>query len=127
MTDHATALPERAEAEAALATLRHWAAGASPEEVAALDPRIARLLPGAPLANYPALARAYPEDFTADEAYRAALPDLQNGPASLIRGAPRPIQHVGISNFRLPIRFETKGGSDLTLETSKLKLSSAWR
>ena len=109
---------DRAAAEAALGQLRDWAARAKPEEVADLDPAISRLLPGADLANYPALARAYPEDFTVDEAYRATLPDLQNGPASLIRGARQTLQHVGISNFRLPIRFQTPGAGELALETS---------
>src|SRR5690606_7736993 len=42
----------------------------------------------------------------------------QNGPASLIVGANAPIQHVGISNFRLPIRFQKKDGGELQLETS---------
>jgi GTP cyclohydrolase I len=46
------------------------------------------------------------------------MPDLQNGPASLIQGAKRHIQHVGISNFRLPIRYHTRDAEDLTLETS---------
>jgi GTP cyclohydrolase I len=46
------------------------------------------------------------------------MPDLQNGPSSLIRGAQQQIQHVGISNFRLPIRFHTRENGDLTLETS---------
>jgi GTP cyclohydrolase IB len=50
--------------------------------------------------------------------YKATLPDLQNGPASLIRGSKRHIQHVGISNFRLPVRFHTRDDGDLTLETS---------
>ncbi|WP_417279437.1 GTP cyclohydrolase FolE2 [Celeribacter sp.] len=114
---------DRAAAEAALATLRDWAAKATPTEVAELDPAIARLLPEAnDFANYPALRRAYPEDFEVDEAYKEGLPDLQNGPESLIKGAKRQIQHVGISNFRLPIRFRTRdsvnGGGDLTLETS---------
>ena len=68
--------------------------------------------------DYPNLAREYPEDFAVDLAYRATLPDLQNGPSSLIRGAKRQIQHVGISNFRLPIRFHTRDNGDLTLETS---------
>jgi GTP cyclohydrolase IB len=49
---------------------------------------------------------------------RTALPDLQNGPASLIRGAKAVIQHVGISNFRLPIRYRTRDNGDLALETS---------
>jgi GTP cyclohydrolase IB len=110
--------PTRAEAEAALALLRRWAVDVTPEEVAMLDPGVSRLIPGAALANYPALARAYPEDFEVDEAYRATMPDLQNGPSSLIRGAQQCIQHVGISNFRLPIRFHTRDNGDLTLETS---------
>jgi len=108
----------RTQAEAALQTLRDWAASVSAIEVAQLDPAIARLLPENKLANYPALARAYPEEFTVDEAYKASLPDLQNGPESLIKGAKRHIQHVGISNFRLPIRFHSRDGGDLRLETS---------
>ena len=69
-------------------------------------------------AAYPALSRDYPADFKADSAYKASLPDLQNGPASLIVGARAPIQHVGISNFRLPIRYQTRDGGELPLETS---------
>lgn len=67
---------------------------------------------------YPALIREYDADFRVDDAYKADLPDLQNGPASLIVGARAPIQHVGISNFRLPIRYQTRDGGELTLETS---------
>ena len=107
--------PTREEAEAALDLFRRWASEAAPGEVA--DLRGARAERPDPAA-YPALARAYPEDFEADPAYRATMPDLQNGPASLIRGARTAIQHVGISNFRLPIRFQTRDNGDLTLETS---------
>ena len=67
---------------------------------------------------YPALIREYDADFQVDAAYKAELPDLQNGPASLIVGAHAPIQHVGISNFRLPIRYQTRDGGEITLETS---------
>ncbi|MFC3528955.1 GTP cyclohydrolase FolE2 [Paracoccus mangrovi] len=67
---------------------------------------------------YPALSREYPADFRVDDAYKAGLPDLQNGPASLIVGARAPIQHVGISNFRLPIRYQTREGGETVLETS---------
>ena len=110
---------DRHAAETALKVLRDWAGQATPTEIAELDPAIARLLPEAgDFANYPALRRAYPEDFAADEAYRDTLPDLQNGPESLIKGAKRQIQHVGISNFRLPIRFRTRDAGELTLETS---------
>ena len=69
-------------------------------------------------AAYPVFNREYPAEFRADAAYRSTMPDLQNGPSSLIRGAKRQIQHVGISNFRLPIRFHTRDNGDLTLETS---------
>ncbi len=110
--------PSREEAEAALALLRRWAGDVSPEEVATLDPLVSRLIPGQEVSNYPALARAYPDAFEVDDAYKASMPDLQNGPSSLIRGAKQQIQHVGISNFRLPIRFHTRDNGDLTLETS---------
>ncbi len=105
----------RKEAERALAILRDWAERADDVELAAVDPALLRLLG---TTDYPHLSRAYPEDFTADADYRASLPDLQNGPASLIVGARTQIQHVGISNFRLPIRFHSRGAADLTLETS---------
>jgi len=110
--------PDRDAAKEALEVLRSWARTASPEEVADLDPRVARLLPDTTLSNYPALSRDYPHDFEVTDAYRATLPDLQNGPASLIRGTRQHLQHVGISNFRLPIAYHTRDNGDLTLETS---------
>nr|WP_321253640.1 GTP cyclohydrolase FolE2 [uncultured Ruegeria sp.] len=110
--------PDRDEAEAALNVLRRWASSATEAEISQLDPSIARLIPGLVPVNYPSLSREYPEGFKVYEAYKASLPDLQNGPSSLIRGAKQRIQHVGISNFRLPIRFHRKKGQDLTLETS---------
>ncbi|MBT8411684.1 MAG: GTP cyclohydrolase I FolE2 [Octadecabacter sp.] len=106
------------EAAQALALLRKWAGQVTDEEVAALDPLVSRLVPGKEVSNYPALARAYPDEFEVDEDYKASMPDLQNGPSSLIKGAKRAIQHVGISNFRLPIRFHIRDNGDLTLETS---------
>lgn len=106
------------DAKAALEKLRAWAAATSPEEVAQLDPAIARLLPNDTLPNTPLLSNIYPADFTVDDAYKATMPDLQNGPASLIRGAKQLIQHVGISNFRLPIQFHSRNDRDLSLETS---------
>ena len=110
--------PSRREAEEALKLLRDWAAQSSDTEIADLDPLVGRLIPGQAVSNYPALARAYPEDFEVDETYKASMPDLQNGPSSLIRGAKRQLSHVGISNFRLPIRFRTRDNGDVTLETS---------
>ena len=109
--------PTRDEARDALRVLRAWAAAAESDEVTTLDPAIARLLPGQS-GSYPVLSREYPADFTVDAAYKDSLPDLQNGPESLIEGAHRRIQHVGISNFRLPLRYATRDGAPVMLETS---------
>ena len=108
--------PKTDEARAALDVLRDWAAKATDSEIAALDPAIARLLPGQ--AEYPLLSNEYPADFKAGSNYRNTMPDLQNGPSSLIRGAHARIQHVGISNFRLPISFHSRDGGDRTIEAS---------
>ena len=108
--------PGRAEAEAALATLRLWAARATEAEIVALDPDAGALVGQ----GYPVMSRDYPGDFAVTDAYKDSLPDLQNGPASLIVGAKQIIQHVGISNFRLPIRYRTRDNGPLTLETLSL-------
>ena len=62
--------------------------------------------------------RFYDPNFTVSDEYKASLPDLQNGPASLIEGANVPIQQVGISNFKLPLQFKTREGKPIVLETS---------
>lgn len=64
------------------------------------------------------LKHDYDPTFTASDNYKASMPDLQNGPASLIEGANVPIQQVGISNFRLPLKFPRPDGELVTLETS---------
>ncbi|MCR9125068.1 MAG: GTP cyclohydrolase FolE2 [Rhodobacteraceae bacterium] len=110
--------PDRDQALAALDVLRTWAKAASKSEIAALDPSVARLIPGASGDAYPAFSREYPDGFDVTTAYKDTLPDLQNGPSSLIRGAKAQIQHVGISNFRLPLKVRTRDNGDLTLETS---------
>ncbi|TRD21719.1 GTP cyclohydrolase FolE2 [Palleronia caenipelagi] len=107
----------REDADEMLTALKAWAKTASREEVLDLEPALLPLVDGG-VQDYPALRRAYPEEFEVDDAYKANMPDLQNGPSSLIRGAKREIQHVGISNFRLPIRYHTRNSGDLTLETS---------
>ena len=107
--------PSCDEARAALALLRHWVNIATDAELAAVDPLAAALLTGQ---GYPDMSRVYPAEFTPDAAYKATMPDLQNGPASLIVGSRTLIQHVGIANFRLPIRYHSRGGDDLTLETA---------
>jgi GTP cyclohydrolase I len=107
--------PTPAEVAAALAVLRQWAGKASDAEIAAVDPGALGLVGQAP---YPVLSRSYPGTFRPDDAYKAGMPDLQNGPASLIVGAHVPIQHVGISNFRMPVRYLRRDGGEVTLETS---------
>jgi GTP cyclohydrolase I len=107
--DIAADAPTRDEAARALEVLRAWSATAPAEDRAALGVRDPAALE---------LARDYPDDFVADAAYRATLPDLQNGPVSLIRGARRRIQHVGISNFRMPLAVARRAGGTVTLDTS---------
>ncbi len=116
LTNHLTvaekqAVPTPEEVRAALAVLRR-----SREAGFAVDgdePGRDHLAPSADLLN-----RTYPSTFVPDDRYKATMPDLQNGPASLIKGAKREIQHVGISNFRLPLNYQTRGGETLSLETS---------
>lgn len=111
-------IPERNDAEKALGVLRLWAKSATKTEILGLDPSIANLIPGVEGFEYPALNSEYPADFKVDAAYKETLPDLQNGPSSLIKGSKQQIQHVGISNFRLPIQYNTRNGNPLILETS---------
>ncbi len=106
--------PGRAEALAALATLRLWADRSTEADIVSLDPSMGALVGG----GYPVMSRAYPQAFRVDDIYKDGLPDLQNGPASLIVGAKQVIQHVGISNFRLPIRYHTRDAGEVMLETS---------
>ncbi|MBC7478153.1 MAG: GTP cyclohydrolase I FolE2 [Pseudorhodobacter sp.] len=108
------AVPSVAEAEAALSLLKQWADRATAAEIVALDPAVGVLLGQ----GYPLMSRDYPQGFRVSDSYKAGLPDLQNGPASLIVGSKQVIQHVGISNFRLPIQYRTRDNGPLTLETS---------
>ncbi len=62
--------------------------------------------------------RFYDPTFTVSDDYKKSLPDLQNGPSSLIEGANVPIQQVGISNFKLPLHIKTREGAPLVLEVS---------
>ncbi|MDR2982050.1 MAG: GTP cyclohydrolase FolE2 [Puniceicoccales bacterium] len=63
-------------------------------------------------------ARIYDPKFQVTESYRDSLPDMQNTDASQIQGANVPILQVGISNFRLPLRYRTRTGEPVSLETS---------
>jgi GTP cyclohydrolase I len=64
------------------------------------------------------IKRFYDPTFTVSPEYKDSLPDLQNGPASLIEGANVPIQQVGISNFKLPLNYILKNNKTALLETS---------
>ena len=99
--------PSKAEAEAAARTLLRWAGRRRrPRSARPTSPRCWPA-PARPIRTSTAATRATssPTRPTA-----TTLPDLQNGPESLIKGARAGIQHVGISNFRLPVRFRTRDG-----------------
>ena len=105
--------PNEQDVELAMDTLRRWVATASEEQLKQCDTALlARILP------YPVLSDTYDVAFTVDEAYKASMPDLQNGPSALIKGSHKRIQHVGISNFRLPLSYTTRDGAVRLLETS---------
>jgi GTP cyclohydrolase I len=114
-----TQVPTEQEAREALALLRCWA---SKNDANAFENLTFIDAAGGSVTWSPtdcvALSNQYPIDLVADKAYVAGLPDLQNGPASLICGAKTAIQHVGISNFRLPLRYLTRSKDEMLLETS---------
>lgn len=65
----------------------------------------------------PQMKRAYDAKFKVTPAYRETLPDMMEA-EDAIQGAPVPIQQVGVSNFRLPLKFRTRTGAEHTLETA---------
>ena len=54
------------------------------------------------------LRNYYDCDFQVTPAYKESLPDMQN--TSDNRGSAVPIQHVGIHNFKIPMRVVTRNG-----------------
>jgi GTP cyclohydrolase I len=65
----------------------------------------------------PPVARNYDPAFRGPPTYRNELPDMMHA-IGAVQGADVPIQQVGVSNFRLPLRYRTRGGDVVTLETS---------
>jgi len=63
----------------------------------------------------PRIVRGYDPGFKTTPAYRAELPDMMHA-VDAIQGAKVPIQHVGVANFRLPVRVRAQGREVLTLE-----------
>ena len=66
----------------------------------------------------PKIKRGYDAKFRVTDAYRQTLPDMMEAAHDAIQGANVPIQQVGIHNFKLPLKYRTKAGKTLTLETS---------
>jgi GTP cyclohydrolase IB len=65
----------------------------------------------------PRIQRRYDPKFKVTPAYRDQLPDLEVA-VGAIQGAHVPIQQVGVSNFRLPLKFRTARREARTLEAS---------
>jgi GTP cyclohydrolase I len=63
------------------------------------------------------IARIYDAAFKVTPAYRESLPDVMDA-VDAIEGASTPIQQVGVSNFKLPLKFAVKNGKPVTLEAS---------
>jgi len=66
----------------------------------------------------PPTKRAYDRKFKPTAAYRDSLPDMMEVANETVQGVHVPIQQVGIHNFKLPLKYRTKSGKLLTLETS---------
>jgi GTP cyclohydrolase I len=65
----------------------------------------------------PLIVRRYDSGFRVDPTYRASLPDMMEA-VEAIEGSNVPIQQVGCSNFRIPLKFRSADGTIHTLETS---------
>lgn len=76
------------------------------------------VLPDTTQIGYKAPFRYYDNTLTVTPDFKSTLPDMQNRDASEILGANVPILQVGISHFRLPLKFMTVSGEPLMLETS---------
>lgn len=74
--------------------------------------------PEVALPEYAKPLRFYDSDFVLSDDYRASLPDMQNADAQAIFGANVPILKVGISNFKLPLRYITPTSDTVVLTTS---------
>ena len=104
---------QRSEAQAALDVLRSFVAEKGAE---ALDGPHLTALRGLLPAAYPELSRDFPENFVADAAYRATLPDLQNGPSSLIRGEIASFNMLAFQTFDCQSALQQKQVARLRLK-----------
>jgi GTP cyclohydrolase I len=67
--------------------------------------------------NEPVIPRRYDPDFRPSAEYLASMPDMMDA-VDAIQGARVPIQQVGVSGFKLPLRFATVDGEPMTLEAT---------
>ncbi len=104
--------------QASINTINSWVGQASSEELDALRAELTPALASNRTHENGNLSRKYPKNFRSTEDYKAGLPDLQNGPASLICGVKKRIEHVGVSNFRLPVRYRLRDSGEVKLPTS---------
>ncbi len=65
----------------------------------------------------PRIKRAFEKDFRPSAEYKASMPDLMEA-EDAVQGAAVPIQQVGISHFRLPLKFAVRNGDPIQLEAS---------
>lgn len=63
------------------------------------------------------ITRSYEDGFRPSEEYRESMPDIMDSVESM-QGEAVPIQQVGVSNFRLPLKYHGPDGSVIELETS---------
>ncbi|TYB84933.1 GTP cyclohydrolase FolE2 [Oceaniovalibus sp. ACAM 378] len=116
MTSQKSLVASREEVEQAARLIKTWLkAQNNPESEVAADIGL-QLVDADRSGRYPAFSRTYDQDFSADGDYIATLPDLQN--SDHLAEFSSTIQHVGISNFRLPLRYRLPSGGHITLETS---------
>ncbi len=87
-----------------------------PAAAAAAPAKVMYLHKG-PGGSAPKIQRRYEAGFAPDAAYRESLPDMMEA-VDAIQGASVAIQQVGISNFKLPLRYARAAGDPVTLETS---------
>ena len=68
--------------------------------------------------NKPSINKKYDASFDLTDDYKNSLPDVQNADQDDIIGANVPISRVGISNFKLPLKYKNRAGDNVTLETT---------
>ena len=67
--------------------------------------------------KYTTPIKSYDNSLVITEEYKETLPDIQDSIYD-IEGGKTSIEHVGINNFRLPLKYDIRGGGQIELETS---------